>query len=357
MPPSSPRLDQARLDRAFALVRRQTAEGRASYATLAVGRGGGVLRSETYRDGERVEAPRSAIASITKPITATAVLQLAEEGSLVLTEPIATYIPEFQPLPPAGATAGPEPITAWHVLSHTAGLTDAEDDFLLAGHTTPAAQLERLCRSRLRFPPGSAYAYTSDSFYLLSSIIERQSGMSYPEHLRRRIFEPLGMTATTFDPAEPGPVGLGLEGSIGPPGVPSDLRHAGFIALAMPGGGLWSTADDILRFGRAVLLGGSLDGARVLGRPFVELMTREQTGRVVELGTGRPPTYALGWGRPGLGRGSPASSSAFGHTGATGSNLIVDPANDLVIVYLRNVWGAPMTTADEAVQAVYGALD
>jgi CubicO group peptidase (beta-lactamase class C family) len=96
---------------------------------------------------------------------------------------------------------------------------------------------------------------------------------------------------------------------------------------------------------------------RVLGRPFVELMTRLQTDGILEFGTGRAPGYALGWGRPGLGRGSPASPSSFGHNGASGSTLIVDPAVDLVIVYLRNDWGATMTATEEAVQAVYAALD
>jgi CubicO group peptidase (beta-lactamase class C family) len=162
------------------------------------------------------------------------------------------------------------------------------------------------------------------------------------------------MAATTFDPADPGPAAVPLEG---PPGLPRDEVLARVISLALPGGGLWSTADDLVRFGRAMLLGGTLDGVRVLGRPFVELMTRLQTDGILELGTGRAPGYALGWGRPGLGRGSPASPSSFGHNGASGSTLIVDPAEDLVVVYLRNDWGATMTATEEAVQAVYAALD
>ena len=89
----------------------------------------------------------------------------------------------------------------------------------------------------------------------------------------------------------------------------------------------------------------------------VDLMTRPHTNDVRERGTGRDPGYGLGWGLPWLGRASPSGALSFGHTGATGSTLIVDPANDLVVVYLRNDWSAPMTLTDEAVQAVYGALD
>lgn len=107
-----------------------------------------------------------------------------------------------------------------------------------------------------------------------------------------------------------------------------------------------------------MLGGGALDGTRVLGRPFVELMTREHTGDVLEAGTPpRSPHYGLGWALPGQGPGSPASTRAFGHTGATGSQLIVDPAWDLVVVYLRNEWDADMVQTDEAIQAVYAALD
>lgn len=350
-------LDPARLERAFRLVAEQTAGERATYAALAVARADALVRSESFQAGRRLEAPRrSAIASITKPITATAVLQLVEEGRLVLSEPVATYLAGFDPAPPPGADRLIEPVTLWHVLTHTAGLADADDEFFLTGSPTPAAMVERLGRDALRFRPGTAYAYCSDSYYLLSEIVTRVSGRAYRDFLEARIFEPLGMTATTFDPADEGPSALRLEGSVGPPGLPYDVLLGGFVSLQMPGGGLWSTPDDIARFGRAMLLGGTVDGARVLGRPFVDLMTRHHTEGILEIGTGRRPTYALGWSRPGLGRGSPASPAAFGHSGATGSILIVDPSWDLVVVYLRNEWSAPMTTAEEAVQLVYGAI-
>jgi CubicO group peptidase (beta-lactamase class C family) len=357
-PNPPPRLDPTRLERAFDHVARQVSGGRATYAALTVARGDGVVRSTAYhRDQALAEPRRTAIASITKPITATAVLQLVEAGALVLTEPLTTYLPEFRPEPPAGSTVQPEPITTWHVLTHTAGLTDAPDDFLLSSPPTKAALLERLYREELRFLPGTAYAYTSDSFYLLAELIERLSASSYEDFLRERIFEPLGMAATTFNPYAPGPSALPLQGTLGPPGVPLDQVVPIFIHLAMPGGGLWSTPEDVARFGRAMLAGGTLEGTRILGRPFLELMTRHHTQGLTELGTGRPPTYGIGWGLPGLGRGSPASPSAFGHGGATGSVMIVDPANDLVVVYLRNEWGVPSTAHDEAVQVVYAALD
>jgi CubicO group peptidase (beta-lactamase class C family) len=352
-----PPLDGDRLDRAFDLVARQVRDGRASYAGLAVARSDGLVRAASFNGlGEMAVAPRSAIASITKPIVATAVMQLVEAGSLVLVEPIETYLPGFHPVAPATTDQPPERVTAWHVLTHTSGLPTPPDEYYAGTEASREALLRWLGQSTLRFRPGSAYAYASESFYTLSAAIERLSGTSFPAFLRERIFQPLGMAATTFDPYEPGPALVPIEGDFGPPGEPWSEVLPVFIALTMPGGGLWSTPTDIARFGRAMLLGGTIDGSRVLGRPFVELMTRHHTRDVRELDDGRPATYALGWGRPGLGRGSPAGPSSFGHSGATGSLLVVDPDHDLVVAYLRTEWGATMTATDEAVQAVYAAL-
>ena len=356
------RLDDGRLARAFEHVEHQVRDGRTPYAALAVARGDGIVRSVAWSGEGEVAPYRTAIASITKPITATAVLQLVEEGRLVLTEPVSTYLPTFRPAPPpdaAGDDAPVDAITPWHVLTHTSGLTDAPDSFFTLRSSPPDADalLERLSTEPLRFRPGSAYAYASDSFNVLSALVEHASGMPYRDFLRERILDPLGMDATTFDPFEPGPPALVLEGSFGPDDVPRDELLAYFISLAMPGGGLWSVPDDVATFGRAMLHGGTLDGTRILGRPFVELMTRLHTGTVRDFGGAPQPNYGLGWGRPGLGRGLPASASAFAHTGASGSVLLVDPAYDLVVVYLRNEWGASVTLTDEAVQLVYAALD
>jgi CubicO group peptidase (beta-lactamase class C family) len=351
-------LDPDRLDVAFDLVRRQAADGRTRYAALAVARAGGLVRRAAWLGNEEVPPRRTAIASITKPITATAVMQLVESGRLVLAEPVSTYLPEFRPIAPRDDGRGDaEPVSTWHILTHTSGLPDASDEFLLTTPPEPAAQFRRLCEERLLFRPGSSYSYASDSWFVLSTLIERLTGQPFRAYLRERILEPLGMTATTFDPTEAGPEPLPIEGAFGPAGVPLEAKVAAFIALAMPGGGLWSTTDDIAAFGRAMLNRGTLDGVRVLGRPFVDLMTRLHTAGLRERGGERDPNYGLGWGLPGLGRGSPASPTAFSHSGATGSTLVVDPAYDLVVVHLRKEWGVTTTLTDEAVQAVYAAIE
>ena len=329
-----------------------------SYAALAVGSAGAQLRSESYgRDG-RLEAPmRSPIASITKPMTAVVVMQLVESGELVLHEPLSTYLPEFHPGPTEGSSvdAPAEPITAWHLLTHTSGLPDLDLAWYAAAPRTPADVIAAICRARPEFAPGSAFRYATDTFHLLAAVVERLSGRPYPTVMHDRLFRPLGMDLTSFDPDEPGE-SVAIDGTFGLPGMSQAEIREVFRTLAIPGGGLWSTPDDVLRFGRAMLSRGNLDGARIIGEPFLDLMLRHQTDGLREVGTGRPPNYGLGWGFPGLGRGTPASPSAFAHTGATGSILLVDPEWDLVVVHLRNDWGASMQATDEVLQAVYGAL-
>jgi CubicO group peptidase (beta-lactamase class C family) len=126
--------------------------------------------------------------------------------------------------------------------------------------------------------------------------------------------------------------------------------------LRLAGGGLWSTGSDLLRFGRAILRGGELDGARVLSPAFVELMTRATTTGGLGIAPDRldDEHYALGWVRR-----SPAgigSADAFGHGGVTGTRLWIDPAWDLVFVYLTGAWGMSPQPSRAALHAVYGAL-
>ena len=353
--PSRPlRLDPGRLDRAFARVGRHVQSGVAGYAALAVGSAAGAIRIEAFgRNGTIEEPHRSPIASITKPITAVAVLQLVEAGDVVLHEPLSTYLPEL------GPTARPDDpaldrITPWHLLTHTSGLADLDLAWYAAAPRTPRDVVAELCRATPEFAPGSAYRYATDTFHLLAEIVRRISGRPFREFLRDRLFEPLRMPATSFDPDELGS-SVAIEGTFAWPGMSQSEVRDVFRTLEIPGGGLWSTPEDVLRFGRAMLSLGTLDGARVLGEPFVKLMLRRHTAGVVERGTGRSPNYGLGWGFPGLGRGTPASAETFAHTGSTGSILLVDPAYDLVVVHLRNDWGATMLATDEVLQLVYGA--
>ena len=355
---SGPAFDSGRLDAAFANVARQVDAGEVPAAVLGVARREGTPRIEAFQRSGGDPARADSIfllASITKPIVATAVLQLVEAGSLSLRTPIRAYIPEFRAVPPGPGLPGPDLVTAQHLLSHTSGIVDPPEP-PATEVVTRAQALEYALTAPLRFLPGTRYEYASVTFSLLGELIRRLSGLDYPEYLAERIFRPLGMVDTAFTPRDLGRVTWPRFGD--PVLSDRQVLVRRFDSAAQPGGGLWSTAADVLAFGRAMLGGGALDGVRILGARWVELMTREQTAGVREGGAvPRDPTYGLGWSLPGLDNALPVSRRAFGHGGATGTRLLVEPAADLVLVYLTNVWGADERHALEAFGGLLGALD
>jgi CubicO group peptidase (beta-lactamase class C family) len=350
-----PSLDPAALDRAFAVAGRSVADGVVPWVVLGVAGRDGTVRLEAFAGPGAPDVTIDTVcllASITKPIVATVVMQLVAEGRLVLTDPIERVLPE-------AARPDQPSITTWHLLSHTSGVVDLD----MAGLLTRGAGHEEAVRLLLdeprRSPPGSTFHYATSTFDLLAALISRLDGRPYPAAIRARVLEPLGMVRTTFDPrGEPAdrvvlPLAPPLSGVDGT--VPQSVADA-FVAMAMPGAGLWSCAHDQLRFGRAMLRGGELDGVRVLPAAFVDLMTRETTVGGLAA-TGDPVTadhYALGWGKPGVG--SPASSSAFGHGGISGTRLWIDPEHDLVVIYLTGAWERPEGPIEAVIAAVYAAL-
>jgi len=357
---TSPPLNPARLDRAFALVGQQVNERLLPAAVLAVARRDGIVRCEalTRPGGDRVTVDSAfMIASLTKPITATAVMQLVDAGRLDLFAPVQSYLPEFQPPAAAEGLPGWETVSTWHLLTHTAGIQDIDGRLLARERPSAADLFRRACTGQLRFVPGSHFEYVSNSFYLLAELIGRLSGAPYREVLRTRLFEPLGMAATSFDPPPPG-IGRAPVHDLGVPRPieGAALRYLG--SLAIPGGGLWSRAADLVAFGRACLCAGSLAGATVLSPGSIDLMTRDHTAEIPEFGSeDRFSHHGLGWGKPGREGRRNASPLAFEHGGATGSRLTVDPENDLVVVVLANRWLADVNLSKVAAQAVFDALD
>jgi CubicO group peptidase (beta-lactamase class C family) len=354
-------LDPAALEAAFALARRQVEEGDAPFAILAVATSAGIVRAEATPGARAPRVDVDAVcllASITKPIVTLAVMQLVAEGRLGLLDGIDRHIPEF-------ARPGKPAVTAWHLLSHTSGVPDYDLVEIATGRLDHAALVRRACDAELAFAPGSRYSYCSISFDLLAELVTRIAGEPYPVILRRRILEPLAMATTTFDPFERpagrmAPVFMSgvpgaLQREVPPDQALAELRH--LASMALPGAGLWSTAGDLVRLGRAMLRGGELDGARILPPAYVDLMTREQT--VGGLGADADPVqashYALGWGKPDP-RTDAASPGSFGHGGATGTRLWIDPEHDLVVVYLTGAWDFPSARVDRVLQAVYAAF-
>jgi CubicO group peptidase (beta-lactamase class C family) len=354
------RLQRRALDRAFEVAATQVADGAAPFVVLGVADSRGVIRLEAVTSERAPGVGTSSIcllASITKPIVATTVLQLVEAGRFPLDVPLGTWLPELE-------RPGRLPFTAWHVLSHTTGMDDFDLEELLEARGKREELLRVAAGLMQDATPGSRYHYTSFTFDLLAEAVGRAIGTPFETLLADGVLGPLGMTDTTFDPRpdradRTAPVAF-ARGEDARRAAAHELEHGwtitdAFTDLHLAGGGLWSTAADLLRFGRAMLRGGELDGVRVLSPAFVALATREVTvnGIGASPDRQRDDHYALGWGKPGVA--SPGSASAFGHGGASGTRLWIDPAYDLAYVYLSGDWGLPTQPIDAVASAIYAA--
>lgn len=237
------------------------------------------------------------IASMTKPITSVAVMQLVESGRVKLDERASTYLPDLshvQVLEEFDVTAGKAklrppktPPTVRQLLSHTSGFAydflDAKvRDYAATGAISSTSQGDDgFLKAPLVFDPGSRWEYGISSD-VLGRLVEKVSGQTLEEYFREHIFQPLGMTDTFFDvPPEKQVRVVALharqqDGSFAePPQQPFQP-----VQFYSGGGGLYSTAKDYLTFERMLLAGGRLDGKRVLQSETIAQMTRNQIGEL-----------------------------------------------------------------------------
>ena len=270
------------------------------------------------------------LASVSKVVgTTSAAALLYQQGKLRLEAPLVRYLPEF------GGVAGHDRITVRQLLTHTSGLPAYERLFRDA--RDKQALLKRIYAMPLTVRPGEKFVYSDFGMILLGEIIERVAGQPLDQFLRRRVFEPLGMKDTLYQPPKC------LRVHIAPTEQDDGFRkrlirgevhdeHAWVMNGVAGHAGLFSTARDLAVFAQMMLNGGAYDGRRILQR------------RTVEKFTARPParagsTRALGWDTPSL-KGSSAgahfSPRSFGHTGFTGTSLWVDPEKQLFVILLSN---------------------
>lgn len=234
------------------------------------------------------------IASMTKPVTSVAVMQLVEQGALGLDEPLTAYLPEFANLKvlegfdadgkPRLRDAARVPVIR-ELLSNTSGYAYSvwnENIHRYEATVKLPGGRERLAVSPLAFDPGARWEY-GPSTDVLGILIESISGLTLEEYFRQKIFAPLGMKDSFFQasadnwPRVASRYQRGAEGRLEPPATPrpDSPPQVGFFS---GGGGLMSTAPDYLRFVRALLNGGELDGARILQPETIDEMARNQIG-------------------------------------------------------------------------------
>jgi CubicO group peptidase (beta-lactamase class C family) len=181
--------------------------------------------------------------------------------------------------------------------------------------------------------PGRAWNYSSDGYRLLGEIVARASGMPYEDYVMRHIVEPLGMTRTFFEVPEE------LHGEVCVTNDWDEQRLARRVRADEPplsAGGLYSTLEDLFRFGQMLLQNGRWGSERILSRKSVERMTRNHFAGRDLFGFawgGRNPRTAYGMGASVTGENEWASPGSFGHEGAGRCKLLVDPHHQAVVVF------------------------
>jgi CubicO group peptidase (beta-lactamase class C family) len=296
-----------------------------------------------------------AIASMTKPITATAMLILQDEGKLSVDDPVSKYIPKFKEARLANRPLARE-ITIHDLMTHTAGLSPPAGK----GRFTeiPLRETaEQIAAAPLQFEPGSKWKY-SDGITVCGAIIEAVSGKPYDEFLAEQVFRPLKMNDTTFYPdagARRRIATMYHRTSSGD--LEAVERHvpsadSGHRSTPSPSGGLYSTAADMARFYQMILDGGQSDGKRIVSRAAIEQMTHVQTGDLV---TGFTPGngWGLGWCivRQPQGITKMLSPGTFGHGGAYGTQGWIDPKRQMIFVLMVQRNDFPNSDASEVRQA------
>lgn len=324
-----PEIDSPRFNRLGDAARQEVAEGRIAGAVILAGHRGEIVYRKAFglktlrphREAMTVDTVFD-LASVTKAVaTATAIMQLVDQGQLNLDRPAAAYWPDF-------AGNGKNRITLRQLLTHTSGLR-AEVASKVRWNGYQGA-LDAIAADDPVAIAGTAFRYSDVNFIVLGEIVRRVSGQALDEYCIRNIFQPLNLKDTTFKPAA----------SLRPRIAPSDLRWGEVqdpTAYRMGGvagnAGLFSTADDLAIFAKMLLAGGTSNGRRILTPASVANLSAPQAI------LGDSTLRGLGWDIR-----SPYSKEhnagfpegSFGHTGYTGTSIWINPKSQSFLIILTS---------------------
>ncbi len=301
------------------------------------------------------------IASMTKPITSVALLMLQDEGKLSVNDPVSTYLPEFVNLKNKDGSPA-KPITIKHLMTHTSGLPENTPE-----ETHAAKNLQDLVaaftKKPMQFEPGSKWQYCQTGINSMGRIIEVVSGKRFEDFLDERIIKPLGMTDTSFYPSAEQQKRLATAykteaGKLNPADIFifAGRSLADHDRVPLANGGLFSTAGDYAKFCRMLLNNGSLDGKTYLKPETVKQMSSVQSG---DLKTGF--TEGNGWGlgvcvvREPQGVSAALSPGSFGHGGAYGTQVWIDPVKKVAYVLMVQRSNFPNSDASDVRKAFQDA--
>ncbi len=287
------------------------------------------------------------IASMTKPVTGTAILMLQDEGKLNVGDLVAKYLPEFGELKTPSGT--PANLTIRQILTHTSGLGEASGAGAKTARTL-ADLVPLWLATPMQYEPGTKWKYTQSGINAAARIVEVVSGQSFDAFLQARLFDPLGMQDTTFYPNDDQRKRLVTayarnQGSGALEAVPPRSEYGSKERPPQGNGGLYSTPKDYARFCQMLLGGGTFEGKRYLSPNAFTLLSTPQTG---ELPTGFFQTEAAGnlgghygWGigtsilrKPHPGVAAMLSPGSFGHGGAWGTQAWLDPVKGVSYVLM-----------------------
>jgi CubicO group peptidase (beta-lactamase class C family) len=382
-------LSAERLARISATLRADVERRMIPGAVMAIARHGKIGYAEAFgwRDREAGAAMQLdsifRVASMTKPFTSVAAMMLAEEGKLQVSAPVAEYLPEFKE-----RTVGVErtparrTMTVQDLLRHTSGLTYAafgdspvqmvwRDADLMNEDQTNADLVTKLATLPLMFEPGTTWEY-SMSTDVLGRVVEVVSGKGLGDFFAERITGPLGLADTAFEAVGDKAARLAEPQTDAATGARPPMRNVTRPhRWASGGGGLVSTLADYLRFSQMLLNGGELDGVRLLAPKTVRHMASDHLPPGIGYGeTARPrfgalaPVPEMGYGfglgfcvrtQPGMSP-APGSVGEFFWGGVTGTYFWIDPAEDMVAVFLSQAPDRRLYYRYLSRQLVYAAI-
>src|SRR5947208_881157 len=222
------------------------------------------------------------IASMTKPITGTAILMLQDEGKLNVADPVANYLPGFANLKtPSGKPAN---LTITQILTHTSGLGEASGSDAQKAKTL-ADLVPLWLAAPMQYEPGEKWKYTQSGINAAARIVEVVSGMTFDVFLHKRLFDPLGMRHTTFyltdDLRKQLATAYAKTNATGAlEAVPPRPEFGPRDRPPQGNGGLYSTGPDYARFCQMLLSGGRFGGRRYLSAAAVKFLSTPQTGEM-----------------------------------------------------------------------------
>ena len=270
------------------------------------------------------------IASVSKPVLASIVMALVDQGSLTLDDPVEKYLPDIKDMKVKGGKHLARRMTIRHLLSHTAGFwgnkgISAEKLDLIRNFQRPLGEaVSRMAMYELEYQPGTKFVYSGSGFCVAGRIAEVVRGQSLEEIAQEVLFQPLGLSRTTYLPSKEIRKTMPTAYSRQSRGVlerqPS--RTGGELHFILPGGSLFTTLDELAIFGVMHLKNGMCHEKQVISKKSIDEMRKFQSR------PGATRSYGLGWNCDDID--DQGLADRVYHGGAMGAYVVIDRKRDLV---------------------------